>query len=188
MQHLNPKVLIVFFTKNRLGTIYILPIWWIGVSIFGRVWTPRHGYLPKEQILLLLDGSGIIFLIVLIIGSYYWAWLTYSNYSYALQNDGLHIYRGVIIKRHTIILYNHIQTIEVYINPFVTRLLGIYNLHIKTSKIENTARIVHHASVEQLPGFTHEVLHDLRGQLIASSHILAVKPRKYFDPATGIFH
>lgn len=187
-EKLNPRVIIVFFVKNLLETLYILPIWWIGVDIFEKVGNNYLSLLPKEQIILLLDSTGIIYLLVLILCSYYWAWLTYSNFSYILESEGLHIYHGVIFKRDTIIAYHYIEDIQVYVNPFVAHFLGLYNLHIKTKQVENTTGVLHHSREDQLPGLTPDMLSILRNQLITSSHILTVKPRKYFDPSSGAYH
>ena len=83
---------------------------------------------------------------------------------------------------------NYIQDIQVYINPFVARLLGIYNLHIKIRTIENTAGILHRGKEEQLEGLTPDVLNNLKNQLIATSHVLPTKPKAYFNPAMGGYH
>lgn len=184
MQKCDPKVIIIFFVKNLLSTIYILPIWWIGVGIFAKVWNPPS-IIPKEPVLLLLNSAGIIYLLLLLVGSYYWAWLTYANYAYSLENDGLHIYKGVILKKHSIIPYHYMQNFQIYANPFVVRLLGLYYLHIRTREIENTAGILHHAYQEQLPGMSAEEVNNLRTKLIASSHTMSIQPRKYFDPTSG---
>jgi len=187
-QTLNPKVIIVFFVKNFLGTLYIIPIWWIAVSIFEQVGSRYLTYLPKEQIILLLDSAGAVYLILLLIYSYYWAWLTYSHFSYALQSDGLHIYHGVILKKDTLIPYNYIQDVQVYVNPFIAKFLQLYSLSIRTKNVENTAGILHHTRQEHIPGLSADILANLKSQLIASTHILAVKPRSYFDPKTGVYH
>src|ERR1700722_5683453 len=184
-QKLNPKVIIVFCIKNFLNLIYIVPIWWIAVSIFEQIGNKYFIYLPQEQTILILNGAGIIYVIILALYSYYWALLSYSHFSYALEGDGLHIYRGVFLKKTVVIPYNYIQDIQVYIKPFVARLLGIYNLHIKIRTIENTAGILHRGKEEQLEGLTPDVLNNLKNQLIATSHVLPTKPKAYFNPAMG---
>lgn len=188
MQKCNPKVIIIFFIKNLLSTIYILPIWWIGVSIFATVWNPPTELIPKEPVILVLNSAGIIYLILLIVGSYYWAWLTHANYSYGLENDGLHVYKGVIFKRHIVIPYRYMENFKIYANPFVMRFLGLLYLHITTREVENTAGILHHKTQEQLPGMPIEEANNLRTKLIASIHMLPMQTRKYFDPASGIYH
>lgn len=137
---------------------------------------------------MLLDGAGIIYLFILILSCYFWAWLTYSHYHYALENDGFHIYRGVLIRKNTVIPYNDIQDIKIYANPVITRLLGLFYLRIITRQVENTAGLLRRASQEQLPGMTPDEVQDLRGKLITASHILPIQPRKFFDPSSGTYH
>jgi membrane protein YdbS with pleckstrin-like domain len=173
MEHLNPKVLILFFVKNFLGTFYVVPIWFIGVGVFDNIWTSTH--LPMEPIIYILYGAGIIFLIFLMVASYYWAWLTFANFSYELQADGLHINRGVIIKRQIIIPPGQIQNVIVYVNPIVMRLLGLYSVHIMTRE-----------DTEKLLGLTPEMAQHLRTELIKLSHIQPIK-KTYFDPVSGKF-
>lgn len=187
-QKLDPKILIVFFAKNIFGTLYILPIWWIGINIFERVGSQYLEYLPKEPILLLLNSAGIIYLILLILCCYYWAWLTFSRYSYTLENDGLHIYFGVLIPRHTHIPYNYIQDVQVNVNPFVVRFLGLYYLNIKTRYVANTAGAIHYPLDTRMPGMSLETLNNLRSKLILFSHTLDLNQKEYFDPTSGRYH
>jgi membrane protein YdbS with pleckstrin-like domain len=188
MQKLNPKILIVFFIQNLFSTVYIIPLWLIAVGVFGKVWNPLPGLLPKIQIVLLLYGAAVVYLIFLFMGSYFWAWLTYSCYSYATEHDGLHIYSGVLLKKHIIIPYNFIENVEIYANPFVVRFLGLFYLHIKTRATQTNKGVINRPSDIKLPGITLDVVKDLKGQLINASHILTQSPRKYFDPATGTYH
>jgi membrane protein YdbS with pleckstrin-like domain len=184
MERLDPKVIILFFVKNLLATIHIIPIWFIGVSIFENIWPAETTPLPFEQIVFLLYGAGIIFLILLILAAYYWSWVTFSNFSYGLENDGFHIRRGIVIKRNTVIPYTTIENIELFMNPLVVKFLGLYSLCIKTREQTNTAGLFRKAHGEIIPGLTPEAAQQLRNELIKLSHVQTVR-KTYFDPITG---
>lgn len=184
MNRVNVKVVILLFIKNFLSTFYVIPIWFIGVAIFGLIYKPGPSVLPFDQILTLLYGAGIIFLIGLIISSYYWAWLSYSNYYYLLENDGLHIQKGVLLRKTVILQYNIIENIEIYVNPIVAKALGLYGVHIKTRELNNTAGLFKKSHAETVSGLTADEAHTLRNELIKLSHT-QIQTRKYFDPRSG---
>src|SRR5438309_463288 len=98
MQNLDPKVIIVFFIKTFLGTVYILPLWFIGVFLFEKIWSGGISGLSEDVVILLLDGAGVIFLALLVGISYSWSWLKFINFTYELQTDGFHIRSGVILR------------------------------------------------------------------------------------------
>ncbi|MBA3723748.1 MAG: PH domain-containing protein [Candidatus Levybacteria bacterium] len=184
MEHINPKVIYLYFIKNFITTVYIVPIWFLGVSIFEKIWVDETAIIPTEQIILILYGAGIIFFFLILISTYYWAVLYVANFTYELQNDGLHIRRGVIIRRHIIIPYAAIENIEQYVNPFVVRFMGLYGLHIRTRELTNTAGIFRKAHGELIPGLTQEKVQYLRNELIKLSHVQSVH-KTFFDPISG---
>ncbi len=184
MQQLHPKVLILFFIKNFLATFYVVPIWFIAAAIFQQVWAENIAFLPLDDVVFILYGAGVIFFAMLIFACYYWATLSFTNYSYELQNDGLHINRGVIFKKHITIGYNQISNILLYVNPIVVKTLGLYNLTIKTRQQENTAGIFNKSISEEISGLTAEAAQQLRNELIKLSHVQAIQ-HKFFDPISG---
>lgn len=181
-ERLDPRVLILFFIKNFLATFYIIPIWFISVGIFESVLSTE--LLPELQIVYILYGAGIVFSIALFVASYYWAWLTFSNYSYALENDGLHIRQGFLLKREEIIPYAQIQNIEFYINPLVTKFLNLYSIKITTRQLENTAGIIKKAKGILIPGLTPTAAKALRNEMIKLSHVQPMR-KSFIDPTTG---
>lgn len=184
MNTLDPKVIAVFFIKNFLGTVYVLPLWFIGVSIFEHVWLANIGLLPKDVFILLLDGAGVIFFAILIMACYYWSWLSYINYSYDLQPDGLHIQSGVIIRRHNIIPYSDIENVELLINPFIVRFLQLFTVQIKSREVLNSEGLFKKKQLQFIPGLTSETARSLRAELLRDTHLKAVK-KTFFDPVTG---
>jgi uncharacterized membrane protein YdbT with pleckstrin-like domain len=184
--NLNPKVIILFFTKNFLGTIYILPIWFISVYIFENVWTGNIDILSKPVIILILDGAGFIFISLLLLGSYIWSWLTFINFSYELAQDGLHIRKGILIHKHIIIAYTDIVSADLLINPFVIRLLHLYALKIKTRELSNTEGIFRKKQIQIIPGLSLDLVSSLRAQLLQNSHVQTVR-KTFFDPVNGIY-
>lgn len=182
MEHLDPRVLILFFVKNLLATFYIIPIWFISISIFESILSTE--LLPEIQIIYILYGAGVIFSILLFVASYYWAWLTFSNYSYSLASDGLHIRHGFIFKHEEIIPYGQIQNIEVYINPLVVRFLDLYSIKVTTRHLENTSGIIKKSKGVLIPGLTPSAAKALRDEIIKLSHVQSVK-KSFIDPTTG---
>lgn len=184
MTSLDPKIIVVIFIKNLFGTVYIIPLWFIIVYVFEHVWVGELGIISEELVILLLEGSGVIFFVLLVLGCYYWAWLTFSNFTYELQSDGFHIRKGIIIKRHTIIPYSDIESVDLLVNPFVVRFLDLYALQIKTRELLNTEGIFRKKLMQHIPGLTSETARSLRIELLKDSHIQVVK-KTFFDPTTG---
>lgn len=183
---LNPKVIVIFFIKNFLGTIYVLPIWFLSVYIFEKVWTGNIGILPESGVIFLLDGAGFVFISLLILGSYIWSWLTFVNLTYELEQDGLHVHSGIIIHRHLVIPYNNIEAVELLINPFVARLLNLYSIRIKTRELLNTECVFRKKITKTIPGLSSEVARSLRTELLQYSHVQTVR-KTFFDPLSGVY-
>lgn len=184
MKTLDPKVIIVFFIKNFLGTVYIFPIWFIGVFILEKIWTNDMRYVSKDLVLFVFDSAGIIFFSLLLFGCYYWAWLTVCNFTYEFQSDGLHVYRGVIIKRHMIMPYTNIESVELLVNPLVVRFLDLYTVQIKTRELLNTEGIFRKKQKIIIPGIPSEIARTMRAELLKNSHIQTTK-KTFFDPVSG---
>lgn len=184
MQSLDPKVIVLFFIKNFLGSVYVLPLWFIGVFVFEKVWVSSSEVLSKEVVILLLDGAGLIFFALLLLGSYLWSWLSYTHFSYELQRDGLHVRSGVILSRQIIIPYSDIERVDLLINPFVVRSLNLYSLRIKTRELESAEGLFKRKQIQLLPGLTSESARSLRAELMQYSHVQKVK-KTYFDPISG---
>lgn len=171
MKNLDSKVIFVFFIKNFFGTAYIIPFWFFGAYIHEQFWTKNTDALTRDIISILVFGAGLIFLILLMFGCYYWSMLTYINFTYELQPDGLHIYHGVIIKRHTVIPYKDIKAVEILLNPIVYRYLQVLTLRIQTLEIVNTEGVMKKKKVQIIPGISSEEARFLRPELLKNSHI-----------------
>jgi membrane protein YdbS with pleckstrin-like domain len=184
MQSLDPKVIVLFFIKNFLGTVYILPIWFIGVFIFEKVWTYNIGVLSEDVVILLLYGAGFIFFSFLVLLCYIWSWLTYIHFSYELQPDGLHLRSGTIIPRQAVIPYTDIEIVELLVNPLAVRFLNLYSICIKTREIDNTEGVFKKKTTHLIPGLTSETARFLRPELLKYSHIQKLR-KTFFDPTSG---
>lgn len=68
---------------------------------------------------------------ILVFGSFY-CWLKYQSWSYELQEDGLHLSRGVLVKVDTLVPYIRIQHIDTQRGP-VDRLLGLSSTIVFTA-------------------------------------------------------
>lgn len=183
---LNPKIIIIFFVKNFLGTIYVLPIWFMSVYIFEKVWTGNIGILPESGVIFLLDGAGFVFISLLIVGCYVWSWLTFVNLTYELEQDGLHVHSGIIIRKHRIIPYNTIESADLLVNPIVMRLLNLYSIRIKTRELINTEGIFRKKLTQVIPGLSSDIARSLRTELLQYSHVQTVR-KTFFDPVSGVY-
>ncbi len=179
MKNLDPKVIVVIFIKNFLSNVYILLIWFISVSLLEQVWTKNMGAIPKELVILLLDGAGLIFLTLLVLGCYYWSWLTFLNFTYELQTDGLHIQSGIILRRHIVIPYTDIQTVELLANPLVLSFLQLCSVRIQTRERINTEGVFRKKQIQIIPGLTSEIAGSLRPELLKYSYIQKVKKTSF---------
>jgi membrane protein YdbS with pleckstrin-like domain len=183
MQSLDPRVIALFFIKNFLGTVYVLPLWFIGVFIFEKIWTSQM-VLSEDVLILILDGAGLIFFALLILISYIWSWLIYTHFTYDLQPDGFHVRSGIVIRRHIIVPYTDIENVDLLVNPLVVRILDLYSLRIKTRQLENTEGLFKKKQTQLIPGLTSEIARALRAELLQYSHVQKVK-KTYFDPISG---
>lgn len=184
MNKLDPKVIIVLFIKNFLSTFYIIPVWFMGVFVLENVWTSDKNIFMKELIVLLFDGAGIIFFVLLILGCYYWAWLTFSNFSYELQQDGIHVYNGILLKKQVIIPYGSIESAELLVNPLIVRFLDLYTVKIRTRELLNTEGIFRKKQTQHISGLSSQAARALRAELLKYAHIQMAK-KTFFDPVSG---
>jgi membrane protein YdbS with pleckstrin-like domain len=184
--NLDPKAIAVFFIKNFLSTIYILPIWFIGISIFENVWTKDIGIVSEPEMILLLDGAGLIFIALLFLGCYIWSWLTFINFTYELAQDGLNIHHGIFIRKHILIPYTDIEKVELLVNPLVVHFLNLYSLNLITRELTNTEGIFRKKRTQLIPGLSSEVARSLRAKLIQYSHVQTVR-KTFFDPTSGVY-
>lgn len=184
MQHLDPKVIFLFFIKNLFGTAYVLPLWFIGVFIFEKIWLTDIAGLEKDIAILLLDGAGVIFFAILVLYAYCRSWLTYINFTYELQPDGLHVRNGILIRRKTVIEYNQIEAVDLLINPLVYRLLQLYSINIRTRQIDDSEGIFKKKRTQLIPGLTHETAQYLRPELLRNAHFLKLKNPTKFSAAS----
>lgn len=175
MQKLNPEVTFIFFIKNCLKMLFVYPVWLIFQSILEHVFNVEP---------LFFDAVGLLLLLSFILIGYFWAWLTYTMFSYQLNPDGLKIEKGILIRKNITIPYNRIANVEYYLNPVISQVLGIYNLHIATEEVENTQGVIARAKQEIIPGLTHEAAESLKGKLISLAH-QQIPHRKYVNLETG---
>jgi membrane protein YdbS with pleckstrin-like domain len=185
MNKLNQKIVFVFFFKNCVMAMFLLSFWFMSVSIYENNLPHTLNHVQQNALIVIfLDAIGLLLLTAGVLIGYFWAWLSYASYHYELRPDGLWIEHGVVLKSRTTIPYNHVQNAELYINPIITRLLGIYTINIQTRDIENTSEVLSKASNIHLPGLTAEMAAQLKGELINLSHV-QIPQRKFFNATTG---
>lgn len=171
MKNLDPRTLLLLFTQNFFGTIYIIPVWYIGIFILQQLWVNNLGRLSKELVILAMDVAGLIFFFLLSLGCYYWGWLTFSNFTYELAPDGLHIRRGVFFKKHIHIPYQDIVNVELLINPMVFRVFQLNTLRIQSRELLNTEEILRKEHDERIVGLATDEASFIRAELLKLSHV-----------------
>jgi membrane protein YdbS with pleckstrin-like domain len=107
-------------------------VYWIGVVALISV-ALAAGLLSLYMIadVLPLPVVPIVPVVVLGIGALY-SWLRYKSWSYQLQEDGLHLTRGVIVQVDTLVPYIRIQHIDTQRGP-VDRILGLSSTVVYTA-------------------------------------------------------
>ena len=155
--------------------LFILPVW----LVFEFVTQSLFKIQP-----IFYDAVGFLLLLTFILLGYFWAWLTYTMFTYELHPEGLKIEKGIIIRKNIVIPYNHIANVEYFLNPIISQIFGIYNIHIATSEVENTQGVIAHAKNEIIPGLTHDAAEYLKGELISLAH-QQIPHRKYVNLETG---
>lgn len=175
MQKLDPEITLVFFFKNCLKMLVILPVWLLFVGI-GQYFFHINS--------LFFDAVGFLLLLSFILLGYFWALLTYNSYRYEVTANGLLIEKGVLIKQSITIPYHSIQTVDYYINPIIIKLLGLYNIHIQTRELINTSGTLAHAIKETIPGLTKDAADKLKSSIVTLSH-QQIPHRSFVNLTTG---
>ena len=114
------------------------------------------------------DMSGgtvvLIYILAVVLGvitSYAWAFLSYRNYGYEVSEDAFHSEQGVIRKKYISIPYERIQNIDIH-RGILGRLLGLSDLDIQTAGGSRGG----FSREGRLPGLDKDVAIKLRDQLI----------------------
>ncbi len=159
MQHLDPKVVWLFFFSSIISCLVL--IIFFGFWIFGATSMLRAAGADGA-------GLGIAFALILLaaflIVNYVWARLTYHFYRYELTEMGFRKELGVIWKRYVTIPYDRIQNVDIY-RGVIARLLGLSDLNIQTAgATSGSGRSAF--SEGRLPGLSREVAEKLRDELI----------------------
>ena len=103
--------------------------------------------------------------------SYGWSILVHKNYMYSLESVEFKKELGVINKKYVSIPYSRIQNVDIN-RGWLERMFGL-----STLKIQTAGASAHHVSFGMsaagaegtLPGLSHEVAEQLRGELIQRS-------------------
>jgi membrane protein YdbS with pleckstrin-like domain len=155
------------FMINFFGTYTSFIVWFGGLLIFTIVQDNlgNLGFISYSAGLVSFILFVILFLILL--GSYFWAYLSYINYKYELTEEGITKEYGVIYKKNVTIPYERIQNININ-RGIVARLLGLSDLHIFTAGTASFGGI--NLSAEgRLPGLAQKDAEDLRKVLLHMS-------------------
>ena len=80
-------------------------------------------------------GGGVTLLGILILAiiiAQKWARLAYDRYAYELKKDGVHITKGVLFQKYTVIPYQKIQNVNIVRDPF-SLWLGLATVQVQTA-------------------------------------------------------
>lgn len=184
MKKLDPRIIIVFFIKNFLSTVYIIPIFFIIGYLYVKILPDTTGIVPKDVLIFLLYGSAIINFTLLIFGCYYWSWLTFNSFNYDLQPDGIHINTGVFLKKHVLVPYNDIESVEILMNPIIVRFLELYGVRVRSREVVNTEGVLRKKQTVVILGLTADEATHLRPELLKYSHTFKIE-KNPFNPMIG---
>jgi len=87
-----------------------------------------------------VEGTLITFLaaLLIIIGSFIFAWLTYINYLFMMADDSFKIKRGILSKKENAIPYRQIQNVDIE-RTLLFQILGLSRVIILTAGHEDNA-------------------------------------------------
>lgn len=184
MQSLDPRVIIVFFFKDKVGPLLVLAIVsvWILVLTLGAANLPiLEGSLPQADsnsfvgsltltglALAIMTFLSTIVLPALLILSIVWAWLQFSNYRYEIADTAFRKEYGVIQKRYVSIPYEQIQNVDV-IRTLNDRIVGLSELQIQTAGMSEGGKATSPEGI--LPGLSKQEAESLRNELIRRASI-----------------
>jgi len=179
VQNLDPKAKWLFFLQ-------FLPIFVILTVFLGMFLLPLLIMLLTIPMILMVAGQNTQFtltglataliplLAILIFGigifllAYFWAKLTWKNYTYQLKDEAIEIQRGVIWKRLSSIPYERVQNVDV-LRGILARLLGLSDLQIQTAGYSGAVSgfgLFSLASEGRLPGLNQQVALSLKEEII----------------------
>lgn len=107
-------------------------------------------------------GVTASFLVVPILG-FVLAKISYRLYRYELTDAGFRKECGSIIRRQTIIPYNHIQNVDINRNV-AERILGLHSLNVRAARKMTIEDII--SDEGRLPGLSKEVAEELRDEIL----------------------
>jgi uncharacterized membrane protein YdbT with pleckstrin-like domain len=156
MNQLHPKAVWSFFFSSASYLLAFFLIFGIQIVIFFSETKEENPLISENYILV-----GLPVLVLLIIGFFVWAKLSYQFYKYALTDDGFRKELGVISKQYVTIPYEKIQNVDIT-RGIIDRLLGLSVLNIQTAGSSAPAS----SGEGRLPGLLHEDAEKLRDEII----------------------
>ena len=153
MKKLHPHAIVLFLLDGLLTTLIILgSIVFVIASVLAVLenWT--------------LVLYSIIFSLPLLLGlPIIWAYLSYQNYRYILEDKAIRIEKGVIWKREVSIPYERVQNVDIVRGP-ITRLLGLSDVRIQTAGYHTPTYIKEEG---RIPGVDPQEALRVRNQIIS---------------------
>jgi len=158
MEKLDQKAVWIFFFKSLgIGLVLAFIFTWIFRAVF-------------EVLRVSFGWWIIIFCIIWIFGSYFWAKLSYNVYKFELAEDAFKKEYGVIWKKYVSIPYERIQNVNIQ-RGIIARILGLSELMIQTAGYAGVAgggiyTLGGREPEGYLPGLSKERAEQLREELI----------------------
>jgi membrane protein YdbS with pleckstrin-like domain len=158
MNRLSPKAIWLFFISYliRLG---IIPV---GFGLYLVSLLPSESATLSGAFYSSILVSIIANIVLWILLSLLWAWLTQHHFRYSLQENYFQKEVGVLYKKYITIPYENIQNIEID-RRVLSRLLGLSEIMIETASS-------HTRSEGRVPGLKHEEAEQLKDELIRRAH------------------
>lgn len=162
MQKLHPRAIWMFFFQYMIGSIFLIVFCSFYAFISFLMSSIQLGSIQFHYL-----SWPIMFILFMIVLSYFWSQWQYSAWGYELTEDAIKIEKGVIVKKYISIPYERIQNIDIY-RGISARIFSLSDLQIQTAGYSGGyGRNGRFAFEGELPGLDIQVAEKLRDELIA---------------------
>lgn len=161
MKNLDTKAVWMFFAQFLITLLIPLAVWASGFLYFLLE--------IDETARMIRTGSKVTGVVLLLcIGAFVWAKLTYHFYRYELSELGFRKESGVIFKKYVTIPYARIQNVDIH-RGIIARLLGLSDVFVQTAGASvsvSRGGIGGSGAEGRLPGVSRAEAELLRDELI----------------------
>ena len=164
VMNLDPKAVWIFFVRSISGLIFLFVF--LSFTIIPIILDMFDDFNLANFFVAI-----IVLFLALVAFSFYWAKLTYKNYTYELTDHEFKKESGVILKKYVNISYDQVQNVREF-RGIMDRILGLADLNIFTAGSGSMGGGRYGAIGEgYLPGLSREQADKLREEITTRSRI-----------------